>query len=74
MNHYIITKTQMDTFRRRRANIPERANTARLIVLPAEMIIENGAARPGCNVDRIFYTVGAYADFVGDCAFILLRE
>ena len=74
MNRYIVTHSQLDGYSRRSAHIPERANTARLIILPAHLILINTAAAPGCNVDRIFYTVGAYADFVGDCAFILLRE
>lgn len=74
MNRYTITDAQLATFRRRFAWIPERANTARLIVVPAELIVQNIAAKPGCNVDRVFYTVESYADFVGDRAFIMMRE
>ena len=64
--------TTLHELTRREVSLPERANTARLIILPAHLILINTAAAPGCNVDRIFYTVGAYADFVGDMAFILI--
>lgn len=74
MNRYIITPAQLETFRRRDAHIPERANTARLIVIPAQLILTNTAAAPGCNVDRVFYTIESFADFLGDRAFYVLRE
>lgn len=73
MNRYIITQSQLEAYHRRSAHIPERANTARLIVTPAQLIITNTAAAPGCNVDRVFWTMEAYADFLGDRAFCLLR-
>lgn len=73
MNRYILTRSQLDGYSRRSARIPERANTARLIVVPAQLILTNTAAAPGCNVDRVFYTMEAYANFLGDRAFCLLR-
>lgn len=66
MNRYIITPSQLEGYSRRSAHIPERANTARLIVVPAQLIITNTAANPGCNIDRVFYTMTDYADFLGD--------
>ena len=74
MNRYTIDRKKLDKFRRLHAWIPSRANTARLIVVPAETIIQNTAALPGCSIDRVFYTISDYSDFVGDRAFILLRE
>lgn len=74
MNRYILAPSQLESYHRYSAHIPERANTARLIVVPAQMILTNEAAAPGCNVDRVFWTMEAYADFLGDRAFCLLRE
>lgn len=72
MNRYILATSQLEAFHRRSAHIPERANTARMIIVPAQLIIENAAA-PGCNVDRVFWTMEDYVDFLGDRAFCLLR-
>ena len=73
MNRYILTRSQLDGYSRRSAHIPERANTARLIVVPAQLILTNTAAVPGCNVDRVFHSMESYIDFLGDRAFCLLR-
>lgn len=73
MNRYILAPSQLEAFHRRSAHIPERANTARLIVVPAQLIITNTAAAPDCNVDRVFWTMEDYADFLGGRAFCLPR-
>lgn len=69
MNRYILAPSQLEAFHRRSAHIPERANTARMIIVPAQLIIENAAAAPGCNVDRVFFTQQDVIDFLGDRAF-----
>lgn len=74
MNRYTLTPSQLESFHRYSVHIPERANTARLIVVPAQLIITNAAAAPGCNVDRVFWTMEDYAAFLGDRAFCLRRE
>lgn len=69
MNRYIVTPAQLAGYHRRSVNIPERANTARMIIVPSQLIIENAAAAPGCNVDRVFFTQKDVIDFLGDRAF-----
>lgn len=65
--------TTLHEFTRREVSLPERANTARLIILPAHLILINTAAAPGCNVDRLFMSLGHAVEFLGDRAFELLR-
>ena len=74
MNRYIVTDEQLAAYDRHEIHLPERAHTARMIIVPSKVILINTAAAPGCNVDRIFYTLGQWAEFVGDRAFSICRE
>ena len=65
--------TTLHELTRREVPLPERANTARLIILPAHLILINAAAAPGCNGDRLFRSLGHAVEFLGDRAFELLR-
>lgn len=52
-------------FARREVFLPDRADTARMILLPAHLILINTAAEPGCNVDRLFTSMGQVRAFLG---------
>lgn len=65
--------TTLHELTRREVSLPERANTARLVILPTHTILINTAAAPGCNVDRLFMSLGHAVEFLGDRAFELLR-
>lgn len=73
MNRYQIDPTELAGYTRKRVRIPERAHTARMIVVPERVIIINEAAAPGCNVDRAFFFIWDYMDFMGDRAAEILR-
>lgn len=62
------------TYRRQFVNMPERSDTARMIVTPAGVVIINMAAMPGCNVDRVFYTLPQFVRFAGVKAACLLDD
>ncbi len=74
MNRYIVTNEQLEAYDRHEIHLPERAHTARMIIVPSKAILINTAAAPGCNVDRIFYTLEQWVDFAGDRAFCACRK
>lgn len=52
-------------------DLPERASTHRIIVLPMKTIYYNIAARPDANLDRVFSDVNQFADFLDRCGLCL---
>lgn len=74
MNRYIISPAQLDAYHRHEAHFPERADTARMIIVPTQTILINTSATPGCNVDKIFYTMEEWVDFIGDRVFYVCRK
>ena len=66
MNRYIVTDEQLAAYERHEIHLPERAHTARMIIVPSQVILINTAAAPGCNVDRVFYRMEEWLDFIGD--------
>ena len=64
MNRARIPKTELETYDEVVIELPERPNTARMIVRPLKTVFINGAAGSTANIDRLFFDVDDFVDFL----------
>ena len=72
MNNPTFPGAELESYTKRKVRMPMHTDVARVIVVPAQRILLNVAADPGCNMDKVCWSMEQYAEYLGDRAFCLL--
>lgn len=67
MRKHNIPESVLEKFDEVTLDIPERGMTARMIVLPLKTVFINTGAEPFANIDRVFYDIEDFEDFLPEC-------
>lgn len=61
----------LDLFDVEYIDLPERSDIHKIYVLPAKVLYINTAANPFSNINRVFYEINQFADFLRECGLYL---